>query len=80
MPGLSCRWQQSLGFAGAKVYSDAIGDASAAKMCRQRHHQGDGRRSPVASHGRRHGVEDAVLASLQDLFPVGDWRANSRVT
>src|SRR5205814_2940164 len=27
---------------------------------------------------RRHGVEDAVLASLQDLFPVGDWRALAR--
>src|SRR2546430_4458106 len=27
---------------------------------------------------RRHGVEDAVLASLQDLFPVRDWRALAR--
>jgi len=27
---------------------------------------------------RRHGVEDVVLASLEDLFPVGDWRRLAR--
>ena len=27
---------------------------------------------------RRHGVEEAVLASLPDLFPVGDWRKLAR--
>jgi Domain of unknown function (DUF1932) len=27
---------------------------------------------------RRHGVEDAVLNSLNDLFPVGDWRKLAR--
>jgi hypothetical protein len=27
---------------------------------------------------RRHGVEDVVLASLEDLFPVGDWRKLAR--
>src|SRR5262249_1786252 len=27
---------------------------------------------------RRHGVEEAVLASLQDLFPVGNWSKLAR--
>jgi 3-hydroxyisobutyrate dehydrogenase-like beta-hydroxyacid dehydrogenase len=27
---------------------------------------------------RRYGVEDAVIASLQDLFPMDDWRSHAR--
>jgi 3-hydroxyisobutyrate dehydrogenase-like beta-hydroxyacid dehydrogenase len=70
---------QSLGFAGAKVYSDAIGDASAAKMCRSVIIKGmEALLAESLLTARRHGVEDAVLASLQDLFPVGDWRALAR--
>jgi 3-hydroxyisobutyrate dehydrogenase-like beta-hydroxyacid dehydrogenase len=70
---------QSLGFAGAKVYSDAIGAASAAKMCRSVIIKGmEALLAESLLTARRHGVEDAVLASLQDLFPVGDWRALAR--
>ena len=70
---------QSLGFAGAKVYSDAIGAASAAKMCRSVIIKGmEALLAESLLTARRHGVEDAVLASLQDLFPVGDWRSLAR--
>ena len=70
---------QSLGFAGARAYSDAIGAASAAKMCRSVIIKGmEALLAESLLTARRHGVEDAVLASLQDLFPVGDWRSLAR--
>jgi len=70
---------QSLGFAGANVYSEAIGDASAAKMCRSVIIKGmEALLAESLLTARRHGVEDAVLASLQNLFPVGDWRSLAR--
>jgi len=70
---------QALGFAGAAVYSEAIGAASAAKMCRSVIVKGmEALLAESLLTARRHGVEDAVLASLQDLFPVGDWRALAR--
>ncbi len=70
---------RSLGFAGANVYSDAIGAASAAKMCRSVIIKGmEALLAESLLTARRHGVEDAVLASLQDLFRVGDWRSLAR--
>jgi 3-hydroxyisobutyrate dehydrogenase-like beta-hydroxyacid dehydrogenase len=70
---------QSLGFAGANVYSEAIGAASAAKMCRSVIIKGmEALLAESLLTARRHGVEDAVLASLQNLFPVGDWRSLAR--
>ena len=70
---------QWLGFAGAKVYSDAIGEASAAKMCRSVIIKGmEALLAESLLTARRYGVEDAVLGSLQDLFPVRDWRALAR--
>jgi len=70
---------QSLGFAGANMYSEAIGDASAAKMCRSVIIKGmEALLAESLLTARRHGVEDAVLASLQNLFPVGDWRSLAR--
>ncbi len=70
---------QSLGFAGAAVYSDAIGAASAAKMCRGVIIKGmEALLAESLLTARCHGVEDAVLASLNDLFPVGDWRKLAR--
>jgi len=70
---------RALGFAGAAVYSEAIGAASAAKMCRSVIIKGmEALLAESLLTARRHGVEDAVLASLQDLFPVGDWRALAR--
>lgn len=66
---------QSLGFSGTAVYSATLGAASAAKMCRSVIVKGmEALLAESLLTARRHGVEDAVLASLSDLFPVGDWR------
>jgi len=65
---------QGLGFSGAAVYADTIGAASAAKMCRSVIVKGlEALLAESLLTARRHGVEAAVLASLQDLFPVADW-------
>ncbi len=70
---------QSLGFAGAAVYSGTIGAASAAKMCRSVIIKGmEALLAESLLTARRHGVEDAVLTSLKDLFPVGDWHKLAR--
>jgi 3-hydroxyisobutyrate dehydrogenase-like beta-hydroxyacid dehydrogenase len=70
---------RTLGFAGAAVYSDTLGEASAAKMCRSVIVKGmEALLAESLLTARRHGVEDVVLASLQDLFPVGDWRNLAR--
>jgi hypothetical protein len=70
---------QSLGFAGSAVYSDTLGEASAAKMCRSVIIKGmEALLAESLLTARRHGVEDVVLASLQDLFPVDDWRKLAR--
>jgi 3-hydroxyisobutyrate dehydrogenase-like beta-hydroxyacid dehydrogenase len=70
---------KSLGFAGAAVYSATIGEASAAKMCRSVIIKGmEALLGESLLTARRHGVEEAVLASLQDLFPVGDWHKLAR--
>ena len=70
---------QSLGFTGARVYSGSIGGASAAKMCRSVIIKGmEALLAESLLAARRYGVEDAVLGSLKDLFPVGDWRKLAR--
>jgi 3-hydroxyisobutyrate dehydrogenase-like beta-hydroxyacid dehydrogenase len=70
---------QSLGFTGAAVYSRTIGEASAAKMCRSVIIKGmEALLAESLLTARRHGVEDAVLTSLKDLFPVPDWRKLAR--
>jgi len=70
---------QSLGFAGAAVYSETLGAASAAKMCRSVIVKGmEALLAESLLTARRHGVEEAVLASLKDLFPVGDSRTLAR--
>jgi 3-hydroxyisobutyrate dehydrogenase-like beta-hydroxyacid dehydrogenase len=69
----------SLGFSGAAVYSPTIGAASAAKMCRSIIVKGmEALLAESLLTARCHGVEDAVLTSLKDLFPVGDWRKLAR--
>jgi 3-hydroxyisobutyrate dehydrogenase-like beta-hydroxyacid dehydrogenase len=69
----------SLGFTGAALYSGTIGEASAAKMCRSVIIKGmEALLAESLLTARRHGVEDAVLTSLEDLFPVGDWRKLAR--
>ncbi len=65
---------QPLGFSGAKVFSQIIGQASATKMCRSVIIKGTEAlllESMIAA--RHYGVEKTVLDSLSDLMPVGDW-------
>jgi 3-hydroxyisobutyrate dehydrogenase-like beta-hydroxyacid dehydrogenase len=65
---------EALGFTGMQVFAEAIGRASAAKMCRSVMVQGmEALLTESLLTARHHGVEDTVLASLQDLFPLGDW-------
>jgi len=66
---------QALGFSGAGVYAESIGTASAAKMCRSVIVKGmEALLAESLLSARRYGVEDVVIASLQDLFPLGNWR------
>jgi len=70
---------QALGFAGAGVYAESVGAASAAKMCRSVIVKGmEALLAESLLTARRYGVEDAVVASLQDLFPLGNWRKLAR--
>ena len=70
---------QAFGFAGARVYADEIGPASAAKMCRSIIVKGlEALLAESLLTARRHGVEDVVLASLHDLLPARDWRELAR--
>src|SRR6185503_13985740 len=62
-----------LGFA-AKVAGVKLGVASATKMCRGV--MGKGLEAMVIESltaARRHGIEDAVIASLRETFPGIDW-------
>lgn len=64
-----------LGFTGASVFAREVGKASAAKMCRSVMVKGiEALLTESMLSARRHGVEETVLASLQDLFPAADWR------
>jgi len=65
---------QVLGFAGAKVFSPVIGQASATKMCRSVIIKGlEALLCESMLAARHYGVEKTVLDSLSDLLPVGDW-------
>ncbi len=62
-----------LGFA-AKVASDQLGVASATKMCRSVMIKGlEAMVIESFTTARHYGVEDAVIASLQETFPGIDW-------
>jgi 3-hydroxyisobutyrate dehydrogenase-like beta-hydroxyacid dehydrogenase len=62
-----------LGFA-AKVASDQLGVASATKMCRSVMVKGlEAMVIESFTTARHYGVEDAVIASLQETFPGIDW-------
>jgi 3-hydroxyisobutyrate dehydrogenase-like beta-hydroxyacid dehydrogenase len=61
------------GFA-AKVHSDTLGVASATKMCRSVMIKGlEAMVIESFTTARHYGVEDAVIASLQETFPGIDW-------
>jgi 3-hydroxyisobutyrate dehydrogenase-like beta-hydroxyacid dehydrogenase len=62
-----------LGFA-ARVHSERLGVASATKMCRSVMIKGlEAMTIECLTTARHYGVEDAVLASLQETFPGIDW-------
>jgi len=64
----------ALGFAGAKLGSERLGVASATKMCRSVMIKGlEAMVIESFTAARHHGVEDAVIASLQETFPGIDW-------
>jgi 3-hydroxyisobutyrate dehydrogenase-like beta-hydroxyacid dehydrogenase len=65
----------ALGMTGARFFSSELGRASAAKMCRSVMVKGiEALLTESLVAARRYGVEDTVLQSLTDLFPIGDWR------
>lgn len=65
---------QPLGF-DAKVASEQLGVASATKMCRSVMIKGmEALVIESLTAARHYGVEDAVLASLQETFPGIDWQ------
>ncbi len=70
---------EQLGFTGARVFSAEVGRASAAKMCRSVMVKGiEALLAESLLAARHYGVEDAVLASLRDLFPLADWQGQAR--
>lgn len=70
---------RQLGFSGASVFSDRIGSASAAKMCRSVIVKGmEALLGESLLAARRYGVEDAVLDSLGTLLAKDDWHAQAR--
>ena len=65
---------RSLGFHGIEVFSDTIGEAAAAKMCRSVMIKGlEALLTESLLAARHYGVERSVLASLQNLVPAADW-------
>ena len=70
---------EPIGFSGAKLFSNTVGQASAAKMCRSVMIKGiEALLTESLLTARTHGVEQTVLDSLSDLLPVGDWTALAR--
>nr|WP_298728232.1 DUF1932 domain-containing protein [uncultured Steroidobacter sp.] len=70
---------QQLGFTGATVFSDQIGRASAAKMCRSVMIKGmEALLTESLLSARHYGVESTVLDSLRNLFPAADWSTLAR--
>lgn len=70
---------RELGFDGAQIFSDEIGRASAAKMCRSVIVKGmEALLAESLLTARHYGVEQSVLESLRTLFPVENWRTLAR--
>jgi 3-hydroxyisobutyrate dehydrogenase-like beta-hydroxyacid dehydrogenase len=70
---------RQLGFSSASVFSDRVGSASAAKMCRSVIVKGmEALLGESLLAARRYGVEDAVLDSLGGLLAKDDWHTQAR--
>ena len=64
----------ALGFSGLTFFSETLGQASAAKMCRSVMIKGiEALLTESLLAARHYGVEPIVLASLDDLLPGPDW-------
>lgn len=69
----------ALGFGAAAFYSAELGKAAATKLCRSVMIKGlEALISESLLSARYYGVEDAVLESLNNLFPHPDWPAYAR--
>lgn len=70
---------QRLGFTSAEVFSNEIGKASAAKMCRSVMIKGmEALLTESLLSARHYGVETTVLDSLRNLFPGENWPVLAR--
>jgi 3-hydroxyisobutyrate dehydrogenase-like beta-hydroxyacid dehydrogenase len=70
---------RQLGFTATRVLPGKVGTASAAKMCRSVLVKGmEALLAESLLAARRHGVDEAVLASMRDVLPATDWRAVAR--
>jgi 3-hydroxyisobutyrate dehydrogenase-like beta-hydroxyacid dehydrogenase len=68
-----------LGFSSLQLCSEAHGRAAATKMCRSVVVKGvEALLAEALLAARHYGVEDEVLASLQDQFPRSDWSGHAR--
>lgn len=67
-----------LGFVGAQVFSEVVGQAAATKLCRSVMIKGvEALLTESLLAARHYGVEETVLDSLSDLLPLPDWRATA---
>lgn len=70
---------KALGFTDASVFSDQVGQAAAAKLCRSVMVKGiESLLGESLLAARHYGVEQTVLASLSDLMPLPDWPGLAR--
>ena len=68
-----------VGFSGVGVFSDQVGQASAAKMCRSVIIKGlEALLTESLVTARHYAVEEAVIESLHNLLPGHDWRSLAR--
>jgi 3-hydroxyisobutyrate dehydrogenase-like beta-hydroxyacid dehydrogenase len=69
----------SIGFSGVEVFSDKVGQASAAKMCRSVIIKGlEALLTESLVTARHYAVDEAVIESLENLLPGHDWRSMAR--
>ena len=66
----------TLGFSGIEMFSDQVGKASAAKMCRSVIVKGlEALLTESLVAARHYAVEDTVIDSLRNLLPGPDWKS-----